>query len=290
MSVTGRGFWGLLLASSCTAAMLGCSQDAADPPAEAGSSEPQAMPAQPAAPQFVRLPAGAPDFSGYWRGDIAQYLPPEEGAGPVQDIKGNPWPSIDEPYEADTSNPILLPWVRERLEQQNELETTGRHVPTPQETCSPYGVPWVYTLTANVQILQHPDVVAIVYQRGQQFRIVRMNQEHPEDPGQDWYGHSVGHYEGDTLVIDTVGFNDETWIDQFGTPHTEQLHVVERLRLVTGEDGADRLQIEFTVEDPGAFTTPWSAIVYYRRSDFPYMEEVCAEDNRDFIDVMTPAY
>ena len=287
-----REFRLLLLGSALPLALASCDRNVPEATTEETNvtEVAETAPAESLPAETVQLPAGTPDLSGYWMGAIAQFLPPPEGPGPIQDIKGNPWPNINEPYEADTSNSILQPWVRERLEQQNVLETTNRHVSTPQETCSPYGVPWVYTLSANVQFLQHPDLVVILYQRGQQYRVIHMGEEHPQDLEPDWYGHSVGHYEGDTLIVDTIGFNDKTWIDQFGTPHTDQLHVVERFRIVEGPNGEELLQIHFTVEDPGAFMMPWSAIVNYRRSNGAYMEEICGENNRQFLDAMTPAY
>jgi hypothetical protein len=107
-----------------------------------------------------------------------------------------------------------------------------------------------------------------------------LNVPHSADPKPSWYGESVGHYEnGDTLVIDTIGLNDKTYIDNYLTPHTEQLHVVERFRL--SPDG-NTLELTITVEDPGAFTTPWSARQTYRREPQPKMEEaICAENNVD---------
>ena len=105
---------------------------------------------------------------------------------------------------------------------------------------------------------------------------------HSANPKPSWYGESVGHYEnGDTLVVDTVGFNDRTYIDNYRTPHTTQLHVVERFKLIDGE----RLEVNVRVEDPGAFTMPWHAVQLYRRdsrpSEVPLHEMVCAENNGD---------
>ena len=94
-----------------------------------------------------------------------------------------------------------------------------------------------------------------------------------------WFGESVGRYEGDTLVVDTIGLNDKTYVDNYQTPHTEQLHVTERFRMV--EDGKT-LEVNVHVEDPGAFTTPWNAVQRYRRMDRnPFIENVCAENNDD---------
>ena len=82
-----------------------------------------------------------------------------------------------------------------------------------------------------------------------------MNVPHSANPKPSWYGESVGHYEGDTLVVDTVGFNDKTFVDSYRTPHTDKLHVVERFRLI---DGGNTLEVAFTVDDPGTFYQPWS--------------------------------
>jgi len=135
-----------------------------------------------------------------------------------------------------------------------------------------------------------------------QIRYVRMNQPHPAQVTPSWYGDSVGHYEGDTLVIDTVGFKvgKYSMVDWYGTPHTEALHVVERYRLLdaaAAKDGFDRdakqhnvamgakanpqgkfLQLRFTVEDKGVFTTPWTATMTYRISPNDWEEQACAEN------------
>jgi hypothetical protein len=104
---------------------------------------------------------------------------------------------------------------------------------------------------------------------------------HSANPKPSWYGESVGHYEnGDTLVVDTIGQNDKTYVDNYRTPHTTHLHVVERFRLI---DGGKTIEVNVHVEDPGAFTTPWNAIQRYRRTDGGAMDEmVCAENNTDY--------
>jgi len=89
-----------------------------------------------------------------------------------------------------------------------------------------------------------------------------------------WYGESVGHYEGDTLVVDTIGMNDKTFIDAYRTPHTEKLHVVERFRMV---DGGKAMQVDITLDDPDAFNAPWSLTQRYDRVQQPFVERICAE-------------
>src|SRR5262249_39077785 len=94
-----------------------------------------------------------------------------------------------------------------------------------------------------------------------------------------WFGESIGHYEGDTLVVDTIGLTTKTFVDNYQTPHTDKLHVVERFHMI---DGGKTLEVNVHVEDPGAFTTPWNAIQRYRRNEQgPQFESVCAENNLD---------
>ena len=144
---------------------------------------------------------------------------------------------------------------------------------------------------------------------GHQFRQIRMNQPHPEHVTPSWYGDSVGHYEGDTLVIDTVGIQADrpyAMVDAYGTPYTEALHVVERYRLIDYDDAkaaldqdkkensrvqvdsvnynyrGKHLQLQFTVEDEGAFTTPWTATITYLPSLVVWEEEVCTENVQEY--------
>jgi len=107
---------------------------------------------------------------------------------------------------------------------------------------------------------------------------VYLNAQHSPNPKPSWFGESIGHYEnGDTLVIDTIGLNDRTFVDSFLTPHTTALHVIERYRIV---DGGKALEADVQVEDPGAFTMPWNARQRYRRvTDAPMVEQACAENN-----------
>ena len=122
-------------------------------------------------------------------------------------------------------------------------------------------------------------MVTMLYQRDHQVRRVYLNDPHPRSAKPSWYGHSVGHYEGNnTLVIDTVGQNDKTNVDKFGTPHSERLHVVERYTLAP--DG-QTMRVEFKVEDPETFTTPCGARATYRRVQGPIEEIVCAENNKN---------
>ena len=117
-------------------------------------------------------------------------------------------------------------------------------------------------------------------------RRVYLNVPHSAHVAPSWYGESVGHYEGgDTLVVDTIGISTKAFVDNYRTPHSDRLHVVERFKLT---DGEKMLEVLITVDDPGAFTTPWSAIQRYRPVRIAYDEEVCIEGNLNLFDYHVP--
>jgi hypothetical protein len=185
---------------------------------------------------------------------------------------------------ADLTNPILQPWVVDQMRKANEEVLAGKVGFTARSRCWPHGVPGFLLYPVHpIFFIQTPKVVVMVWGQDFQLRRVYLNVPHSANPKPSWYGESVGHYEnGDTLVVDTIGLNDKTYIDNYRTPHTTQLHVVERFRLV---DGGEALEVDVRVEDPGAFTMPWSARQRYRRdqrpTEVPLHEMVCAENNGD---------
>jgi hypothetical protein len=129
-----------------------------------------------------------------------------------------------------------------------------------------------------IYFVQTPAKVTLIAQMDQQIRHIYMNVPHSKTVKPSWYGESVGHYDGDTLVVDTIGVNGKTtWVDNFRTPHSDQLHTIERFRVI---DGGKTLQVELHVEDPGAYTMPWDAVQRYDRADQEYVESVCAENNQ----------
>jgi hypothetical protein len=216
------------------------------------------------------------------------FLPPPSGPGPVMSDPEHPY--IDNQYAAqqgiqptfhvaDLTNPILRPWVREELRKVNKRVLAGEAVYTPKERCWPIGVPgWMLYPAQPVYILQTPKQVVFIWSEDHMVRHIYLNEKHPDKVEPSWFGHSVGHYEnGDTLVIDTVGLNTRTYVDQFRTPHSELLHVVERYRLI---DGGKAIEAIAEVDDPGAFTTKWRGMQRYRRVEQgPMNEQVCAENN-----------
>src|SRR5258708_20486674 len=155
---------------------------------------------------------------------------------------------------ADLSNPNLKPWVKERMKKDNDEVLAGKIAFTARSSCMPAGVPAFVTFPVRPAFfIPTPPQVLMVYSGDAPVRPISLKVPHSENPKPSWYGESVGHYEGDTLVIDTVGLNDKTFVDNFRTPHSDKLHVVERLRLV---EGGRFLEAEVVIDDPAAFLAP----------------------------------
>jgi hypothetical protein len=238
-------------------------------------------------------PNFAPNSSIAWVASGQEFAAPPSGPGPVAfDPAHRPVPGRPAFRVADLSNPILQPWTREALRKANERALSGKAAYTPKERCWPNGVPGFDTYPVHpVYFLQTPKEVLMIWAEDMQVRRVYMNVPHSPHVSPSWFGESVGRYEGDTLVIDTVGLNARTLIDNFRTPHTDSLHVVERFHIV---DGGKTLEADIHVEDPGAFTMPWDAVQHYHRihasgdpvdprvSKDALEENICAENNGDF--------
>jgi len=243
----------------------------------------------------LRLDAAIPNFApspamGWLKAGAGdEFLPPESGPGPVvsdptQRFTGSFILTTGnaKPFKiADLSNPILQPWVVERLRKTNEEALAGKVGFTARSRCWPHGVPGFLLYPVHpIFFIQTPKEVVMTWGQVFQLRHVYLNVPHSNDPKPSWYGESVGHYEnGDTLVVDTIGFNDKTYIDNFRTPHTEKLHVVERFRMI---DDGKTLEANIRVEDPGAFTMQWNAVQRWRRvQQGPMYERACAENPFD---------
>jgi hypothetical protein len=267
-----------------------------------------------------------PDLSGVWTKPYLGWEMPLSGPGPVtnkvrrrqsSDVDGRPWPAATAPLVntaarlmGDYSNPILKPAAAQEVKRRGENELHGMPNASARNQCWPEGLPAVFR-DMTIVMLQRPDKITLLYDFDHEVRRVRMNQQHPAAATPTWYGDSVGHYEGDTLVIDTVGIKvtDLTMADNLGKPQSPAMHVIERYRLVEyeaaregqtrglqenffigggGDSGApldpgyrgQGLQLALTVEDDGVFTTPWSATVTYRRALDAIGESVCAENLR----------
>lgn len=255
--------------------------------------------------------APVPDLSGLWGRNSFDYEPPASGLGPVLNTSRLPNGDNFNRSVGDYTNPILKPHAAENVKQFGEAVIRGELPRDPHNSCWPEAPPYILR-NLETQIVQQPHQILIFYRDDHEVRHIRLNQPHPARVTPSAYGDSVGHWEGNTLVIDTVGIKPVRYsmIDQYGTPFSEALHLIERIRLVDSETarqsmerveraygrigpggGGARyatnstepgLQIHFTVEDPNTFTAPWTATVTYRRNLEPWTERVCAENNHDF--------
>ncbi len=180
----------------------------------------------------------------------------------------------------DPSNPNLKPWAAEELKKQRDKVLSGAIGATPRWSCLPGGVPGFSLFVVEpVYIVQGPNKVLLIYQGNQEVRHVYLNVPHSANPKPSWYGESVGHYDGDTLVVDTIGLSTKAVLDNYRTPHTEQLHVIERYRVIN--DGKN-LEVNLEIDDPGTFNAPWKAMQRYNRTELGPLPEVkCVENNDD---------
>jgi hypothetical protein len=223
--------------------------------------------------QGTPKPDFAPNPSTTWFSYSRDFIAPPTGPGPVLSDPAHPHVSNDEfratgkqatvPV-ADLSNPILQPWSREKLRQRNDLVLAGKRVFSQHATCWPIGVTafLLEPMTRPMYFVQAPKEVVMILTSYNDVRHIYLTDKHSENLQPTWYGESIGHYDGSSLLVDTIGFNDRTYMDGFQTPHTTQLHVAERLHLIKN---GEELEANVHVEDPGAFTMPWDAIVRYRR-------------------------
>lgn len=250
-------------------------------------------------PEHVRaaLARGVPpeDVETYQRlRFFGHYLPPASGIGPMSDDPDRPYFNNAMVREAGLPGGVriadlesdaarnLRPWALDAVKAQNELAMAGRNAQTRQARCWELGVPNFNEVPQPLYFIQTPD--EIVMYMGHRVRHVYMNVAHSDDPPLTWYGESVGWYEGDTLVVDTIAQNEETFVDGYRTPHTSRIHVVERYRVIN--DGK-ALETTFTVEDPDTFYEPWSGRrPRFRIDDRPLndTDRICAAGNEDIFD------
>jgi hypothetical protein len=234
-----------------------------------------------------------PDFSSFSNGWIAinSDFTPAAGSGPkpvTYDPK-YPFRRNDEPGPAtyriaDLNNPNLQPWAIAELKKYNDRVLAGELGTTPRWSCLPGGVPGFSLFVVEpVYVVQSPKEVLLIYSGNREVRHIYLNVPHSKAPKPTWYGESVGHYEGDTLVVDTIGLSTKAVIDNYHTPHTEQLHVVERYHLT---EGGKQLEVNLLVEDPGTFKAPWQAIQHYSKvPNRPMLEQNCSENNDNIFDL-----
>ncbi len=198
--------------------------------------------------QVARLADGHPDLGG-----DGVWLP-----GHVADLASN----AEVPFQ---------PWAKLKFQENNAIKQSDLDL-----RCLPPGVPRIMLQARPFEIVQTPNRILFVYEGGAHvWRQVWMDgRAHPKDPNPNWLGHSVGHWEGDTLVVDSVGFNDQTWLDDAGHPHTERLHVIEKYTRVDPLT----MKYEVTIDDPGAYTQSWtSGSILSFRPGAKLEEDICLD-------------
>jgi hypothetical protein len=174
--------------------------------------------------------------------------------------------------------PPFQPWAREQFDKVQALEKAGKPIADNVTNCTPHGLPRIMGAPFPIQIVVTPKIVFLLHEAHHVIRFVYMDEQHPKRLDPTYMGHSVGHWDGDALVIDTIGFNTKTVIDREGIVHSDALHVIERLSL--SPDGKQMSDL-ITVDDPKAFTKPWSyTVAFNRRPDIRIMEYVC-DNNED---------
>ena len=193
------------------------------------------------------------------------------------------WMERQDAISLSTTEPPMRPWA-EAVFKATKPGYGPRATPDSQDPilrCFPPGVPRIMLLPFPMRIVQTPDEVIMIFEYDHYVREIFMNRrEHPKNAGLTWMGNSIGRWEGDTLVIDTTGFNDKTWLDQVGHPHSDALHVVERLR----RTDRNTLEDDITIDDPKAYTKPWSGRqIFTLKPGWNTSEYVC-EDNINFLE------
>lgn len=245
---------------------------------------------------FAQTPAksGIPELASTnfaWLSFGADWMPAPPGLrGPIP-------PDPDHPFHGNTAgpgqvtlrigndkDPVLKPWAAKIMRESNEEALSGkRAVPfAAQARCYPGGVPGQLLYPAEpFYFIQTPKEVWMIWQRDHMVRRIYLTEKHSANVKPSWFGESIGHYEnGDTLVIDTIGLQAKnSYIDNFRTPHTEKLHVVERIKLAADQKTIEAL---VKVEDPDTFNEPLYMTQRWRKVPNPLVETVCAEDNVDY--------
>ena len=177
-----------------------------------------------------------------------------------------------------SEEPPLMPWAEEKYKSVKP-GYGPRATPDSEDpilNCQPPGVPRIMLIPFPMQVIQIPGEVIMLFEYDHYIRHIYLNRRaHPKELDLTWMGDSVGWWEGDTLVVDTAGLNDKTWLDQVGHPHSDALHVVERIRRVD----RDTLQDNLTIDDPKAYKKPWTGRqVFKLRPSWHLLEYVCAGD------------
>lgn len=207
--------------------------------------------AQSDAPKSQASAASSQDLSGVWLGD---------GAGNNRALLLQP------------ATPLMQPWLKAKFNAQGVPSDPDPFL----ESCDPLGVPRVLLTNTPVKIVQTPAEAVFFYERNHDFREVYTDgRQHPKDPDPSWWGHSIGRWDGTAFVVDTVGFNDKTWVDWSGLRHTEALHVIERYQRLDH----DTMRLDITVDDPKAYTQSFTAKRMFKLKPWDIGEDICSHSD-----------
>ena len=204
-----------------------------------------------------RLADGRIDLQGIWMPDDNRY---------IRDLA----------LDIGDDNVPYLPWARRLFDSRKD---GARSSEDPDAHCLPQGVPKINFVSYPWKLIETPDAIVIIYETFTYWRqIFTDGREVDPNAKPTWMGYSTGRWEGDTFVVETTGFNGMPWLDQLGRPSTDQLRVTERFN----RTAVGHMSIEVTIDDPGAYTAPWSATqVVHLRPGWEPVEFICGENNRD---------
>jgi hypothetical protein len=211
---------------------------------------------------------GKPDLSGIWM----NVPPPAPASGAVRAAPGAlspPFMNIEN-FVVPGSAIAMLPEAERVYRERRRVESAGR----PSERCLPHGIPDAMLIPGQpFKIVQTPRLTLILYEEFLNFRQVFTDgRPHPTDPNPAWLGYSTGKWDGDTFVVETTGFNDQTWLDDNGHPHTSALRTTERFRRLD----VGRMELRITVDDAKAYAKPWTVQLNLRLApDTDLIEDVC---------------
>jgi hypothetical protein len=224
----------------------------------------------------------------------AQSEPPKSPTETPSPNLSGVWTPRNRTYTIDPTDPLgqkldrgpaFTPWGETQFKANKPAHGANQtvHPNDPFMQCFPPGVPRIYLEAGYpMQISQLPDRVIMLFEYDHFYRQIYMDgRAHPKDIDPTWMGHAIGKWDGDTLVVDTVGFNDKTWLDRVGHPHSEALHVVERIHRI----GHDVLQDDITIDDPKTYTKPWTGQKTWKLSPgVDLVEDVCLDMGSDYFD------
>lgn len=213
---------------------------------------------------FAATVAAAAAMAACQAQPAAQAVAAAQAAGQAPNLAGVWGPRF---VQSIAEDPPMLP---DTLKAYKALDTDD----DPLSHCKPPGIPRLMNLAFPFEIVQTPEIVYFLFEYDQHVRRVFINGTHPKELDPTWHGHSIGHWEGQTLVVDTVGFNDQTWLDMRGHLHSDALHVIERF--TRSEDGKS-LKHEVTIDDPKMYAKPWQAVTksHQLRPELKIQEFIC---------------